>query len=713
MKASLGIDLGTSQSAGCYALGGGQYCVVENELVRSRIVARESNEKYHPSYVHYRMGGDPVAVGVRAKMLAEMSPRTTVYDSKRLIGRPFDDPEVRKYREILAGRGHYEICKDSGDTAIRIGDRRILPEDVGSAIICEILKDALGQEPSLEVAKIVISVPAYYDNVQKARTKQAALLAIDKMKRTPLAGRILFEPEAVSLDDDRYLSLIPEPTAAFITYMDRCGLQGLEPGSRIMVFDIGAGTLDITIGKLGAGKMFRDPLTRKERYTLDIERIHGNRALGGRDMDQLIIEHVKSRLAARGLKVDGRLTGQARDQAEKAKVELSSSLKAGLFFLDQGISLTLDRAQLEDIVAPVLTQCRREIRDALGFAGIDRGGLSAVVLVGGPTLMPCVRRLVEEETGTPIREVPGWDPLLCVAEGAARLDSTVVNERLAFDYYVGVEMFDGVFLGEKVANAGDPANLELRVSVLIPYRRIGRVDAARLCLAEGEALASGETWLKCIQKIVLPVASAISAGTDIRWLPDPWTKADLRPHLPPEIGFHYGRIDMRFRISGDGLVVSPEFFDMAAGLKVQYPSLPARNFGDIRLLGRDEFDGRWKEFAKAYVGRVESLTSQVIDNIGRIEGCDRQEAIRRYFKKRPAPGEDNDRLKTLKAEAGDLLTKLGSMDVPEGNRLSGQLESALLEAGFDSLYNRYRLQSAISAARTALEVHQTQRATLR
>jgi 8-oxo-dGTP pyrophosphatase MutT (NUDIX family) len=703
MKVVIGIDLGTSQSAGCYAAGG-QYRVVENEMVRAGIVSRENNEKYHPSYVHYSTSGEAVAMGIRAKMLADMSPRTTVYDSKRLIGRPYDDPEVHRYRGILAERGHYEICKDGGEARIRIGDRLISPEDAGAEIVCGILKDALEQDPSIEVARIVISVPAYYDNVQKARTKQAAILALGKMKRTALASRIFIDPEDVSLDEDRYLSLIPEPSAAFITYMDRCGLQGLEAGSHIMVFDMGAGTLDITIGALGAGKTFRDPMTRKERYTLDIERIHGNRALGGRDMDQLIIEHLRSALASRGLAIDSRLTGQVREQAEKAKIELSASQKAGVFFLDHGITMALDRQQLEGLIEPVLVQCRQEILDTLGPTGIGKGGLAAVVLVGGPTLMPCVRRLVEEETGIRIKDVPGWDPMLCVAEGAARLDSTVVNERLTYDYYVAAEMFDGVFLGEKVASAGDPANLELQISILVPYQRIAGVGEVRLCMAEGEELATGRSRLTCIQKIMLPVASALSHGSDIRWVSDPWKTADLRPHLRREIDFHYGRMDMRLRITSDGLMVRPEFFDKATGVKVLYPTLPVRNFGEIDMVSQGEFDRRWNEFAKDYLDEVESNTNRVINSIGRIEGCDRREAIRRYLRNDDVRASD-DQVGGLKAEANDLIAKLEAAEVPESGLLIKQLEAAVIEAGFDSICNRYRLQAAIAAARTALDVH--------
>lgn len=623
----IGFDLGTSQSAGCYLAGkfhGKEvYAEVENDMVRSGTIARAENEKYFPSYVQYDGSGNAIVAGMRARLLADGFPRTTVYDSKRIIGRSFGDPETEKLRQILAARGHYEVCAAEQQCGIRVGQAVVTPEQVGGDILAGMIKDALLQEPALFIRKIVISVPAYFKDARKLKTKEAAAIAIRKVKATEFGSRIGIEVEGRQVDDLEDISLIPEPSAAFITYMARGGHKHISKGKYALVFDLGAGTLDITIG---TAVVVKDPVTREDRYTLDIAMTHGNTALGGRDMDQKIVEHILAELGRRNVQADVRLLSGVGEKAELAKIDLSTRESTSIGFIEHGVTVTLTRAKLTELIAPLLAQCREEIRMALLKAGLRKGEIAAIVLVGGPTYMPCIRELVEEEVGARLSLPDQWDPMLCVAEGAARSCSVVVNEVVPFNYYVAVEMFEGVNVLSKVASIGEPANLDKKIELTVPMYNEDELNYVRLRMVEAEVRDVVLVKADCIQEVSLPLAVGPRYQTQVRTIWPRWTTRELMniQVLP----LRYGRIQMTCRMNKDGIMLRPTFFNPATGNQVTYPDLPVWNLGEVDVIDRQTFERNFEQYAqKGYVEKIESGFKRNLDLIMKTSGCIRSKAV--------------------------------------------------------------------------------------
>ncbi len=416
----MGIDLGITQSYGCYSkglneIGRIKFHEVLNESARKGMIReREDDEKYFPSYVLYDCYQGGILAGEKAKLLAHLYPKTTVYEFKRLIGRRFDDSEVQEFKKILGEKGHYELCNgDEGEVKIKICNKKISPEEVSSEIIMEIVKNAFQQEPNLEIDRMVISVPAYFNLIQNEKTKEAAILAIRKLK--------IYYPGRIQAEDIiKNIELISEPTAAFITYKARGGLEGMTEKEYVLVFDLGAGTHDITIGRC---KVITDPLGNED-VLLDIKAIYGNNALGGRgidrDIDEKIMEWAKGELQKKKITIDNKIMHELRENAEKAKIRLSSRDNIAIRLESIETDIPIDRKKLEEIIGPIIKQIRNEINTAMEMRKIKKGEMAAVVMVGGPTFMPVVRRAVEEEIGIKIKDIKGWNPMLCVAEGAAR-----------------------------------------------------------------------------------------------------------------------------------------------------------------------------------------------------------------------------------------------------------------------------------------------------
>lgn len=623
----IGFDLGTSQSACCYLAGKFQgrdtYAEVENDMVRSGAVARAENEKYFPSYVQYDSFGNCTVAGMRARLLADGFPRSTVYDSKRIIGRRYDDPEVRKLIKIMSDRGHFGICDAGHEAGIFVGEAIITPEQAGAEIIAEMIRDALRQEPGLYIRKMVISVPAYFKDVQKLKTKEAAVLAIGKIRDTELGSRIGIDIAGRRAENVEDISLIPEPSAAFVTYMARGGYRNVRKGRYVLVFDLGAGTLDITIG---TAVLVKDPVTREEKYTLDIAMTHGNTALGGRDMDQKVVDHIVAELRRRGIPVDSRMMCQVRDRAEKAKIDLSGRESTSIIFMEHGTTIPLTRSQLIELVRPLLDQCREEIRESLNKAGLRKGDIAAVVLVGGPTYMPCVRALVEEETGTPLVRLDGWDPMLCVAEGAARSTSVVINDVVPFNYYVAVEMFEGINVVTRVTSMGDPANIDRKIELTVPLYSEKDLNNIRLRMVEVEIRDGGIVSAECFQEIDLPLAAIPGYKTRDMVLVPQWNTRELLEVR--ELRIRYGKVQMTCRMSKDGLILHPTFFNPATGNKVTYPDLPVWNLGEIEVIDARIFERDFDEYAQnGYVQLVEKRFNESVDLIMRTAACSRSRAV--------------------------------------------------------------------------------------
>ncbi len=347
----IGIDLGTSNSQAAVMLGGRPTIIPSAE---GATVAG----KMFPSVVAFTKDGQ-LLVGEPARRQAVSNPDGTVAAAKRKMGVDF------KYK---------------------IHGKEYAPQQISSFILQKIKRDAeafLGEE----VKKAVITVPAYFNDNQRTATRDAGKIA--------------------GLDVVR---LVNEPTAASMAY----GLDK-EGEHKILVFDFGGGTLDVTVMEVGGG-------------TFTVLSTSGDTQLGGTDMDNAIIDWIADEFKKQegiDLKKDRMATQRIREAAEKAKIELSTVLETEInlpyISVDKEgpkhLSMKLTRSKLEQLVDPIIKRCIRPMDQALEDAKLAKDGASKVILVGGPTRMPIVQKFVEERIGKKVER--GVDPMECVAVGAA------------------------------------------------------------------------------------------------------------------------------------------------------------------------------------------------------------------------------------------------------------------------------------------------------
>ncbi len=358
---AVGIDLGTTNSL---------VAIVRDS--RPEVLLDGRGRALLPSVVHYTADGGPI-VGHEAHALAADYPRATISSAKRFMGRGPRDAEAT--RKITP----YDIVQDDGPVVkFRVGDRELTPIEV-SAEVLRVLKERAETELGGPLDGAVITVPAYFDDAQRQATRDAGRLAGLEVLR-----------------------LINEPTAAALAY-------GLDKGSQghFAVYDLGGGTFDISILKLVDG-------------VFEVKSTGGDSALGGDDFDRAIAERVLAELghvdeAERGLVrrvlLAARLAREALTQGDRAEL---------IFELPQGGGQhrrRLDRAELDELIRPVVERTGPACRRALKDAGLTPGQLDGVILVGGATRTPIVRAFVAELFGRePLGDI---DPDRVVALGAA------------------------------------------------------------------------------------------------------------------------------------------------------------------------------------------------------------------------------------------------------------------------------------------------------
>ncbi len=348
----LGIDLGTTNSA---------MAVMEGS--EPEILVNAEGDRTTPSVEGFRKDGERV-VGKAAKNQAVTNPKNTVSSVKRFIGRSFDEtPEEQKTVSYQVAKG-----KD-GRAVIDIDGKNYTPEEISAMVLQKLKADAEKQvgEP---ITKAVITVPAYFNDAQRQATKDAGKIAGLEVER-----------------------IINEPTAAALAY----GLDKADHDEKILVFDLGGGTFDVSVLELGDG-------------VFEVASTAGDNHLGGDDWDQRIIDWMADKFKADNgidLRQDPMALQRLKEAAEKAKMELSSTTQTNinLPFITAGadgpkhLDYTLTRAEFERITKDLLERCKKPVEQALKDAGLKPGELDEVILVGGSTRMPAVQELVEKMTG--------------------------------------------------------------------------------------------------------------------------------------------------------------------------------------------------------------------------------------------------------------------------------------------------------------------------
>ncbi|MDD1771209.1 MAG: molecular chaperone DnaK [Methanomassiliicoccales archaeon] len=383
MARIIGIDLGTSNSAAAVMEGGRPAIIPSAE-------GTSLGGKAFPSYVAFTKG-EELLVGEPAKRQAVSNTEGTITAIKRKMGT---------------------------DYKVKVYGKEYSPQQISAFILQKIKRDAEAylSEP---VSKAVITVPAYFNDNQRQATKDAGTIAGLEVVR-----------------------IINEPTAAALAY----GLDKSEKEQRILVFDLGGGTLDVTIMEFAHG-------------VFEVIATSGDTQLGGTDMDEAMMKFVAGQFKTDtgiDLTKDKMAMWRVREACEKSKIELSTTMttEINLPFITadasgpKHLSMNVTRAKLEELVNPIIERCKGPMQRALGDAKLGADQIDAIILVGGPTRMPIVQHFVEGYAGKKIQR--GVDPMECVAMGAAIQGAVLsgeVKDVLLLDVTplsLGIETLGGV-----------------------------------------------------------------------------------------------------------------------------------------------------------------------------------------------------------------------------------------------------------------------------
>ncbi|MFH1458719.1 MAG: molecular chaperone DnaK [Candidatus Omnitrophota bacterium] len=384
MAKIIGIDLGTSNSAAA-AMEGGRPVIIP-----SAEGAGVASGKAFPSYVAFTKDGQRL-VGEPARRQAAINAEGTIQAAKRKMG---------------------------SDYKFKVFGKEYTPQQISAFILQKIKQDAeayLGDK----VEEVVITCPAYFDDNQRQATKDAGEIAGLKVLR-----------------------IINEPTAACLAY----GLEKAQKAQKIMVFDLGGGTLDVTIMEMDQG-------------VFHVQSTSGDTQLGGTDMDKELLENIAGQFKREigiDLMNDKMAVQRLREAAEKAKIELSSTVSTdiNLPFITadasgpKHLTMSITRAKLEDLISPIIDRCRHPMEQAISDAKLTAKDIDRIIMVGGPTRMPIVQKFVEDYVGKKIER--GVDPMECVALGAAIQAAIItgdVKDVLLLDVTplsLGIETLGGV-----------------------------------------------------------------------------------------------------------------------------------------------------------------------------------------------------------------------------------------------------------------------------
>lgn len=441
MSRIIGIDLGTSNSAAAIMEGGRPSIIPSAE-------GTSIGGKAFPSYVAFTKEGE-LLVGEPARRQAVTNPEGTIKAIKRKMGT---------------------------DHKVKVYGKEYTPQQVSAFILQKIKRDAeahLGDE----IRKAVITVPAYFNDNQRQATKDAGAIAGLEVVR-----------------------IINEPTAAALAY----GIDKTEQEQKILVFDFGGGTLDVTIMEFSEG-------------VFEVVSTSGDTQLGGTDMDEILMDYVVEEFKKESgvdLRHDNMAMWRVREACEKAKIELSTTqtTEINLPFItaDQTgpkhLSRNITRAKLEELVDPVVRKCKGPLDQAMRDAGLNPDKIDKIIMVGGPTRMPLVQRFLETVIGKKIQR--GIDPMECVAMGAAIQGAVLAGE------VKDVLLLDVTPLSLSIETLGGIATRLIERNTTIPTRKSQIFSTAadnqttvEIHVLQGEReMASGNTSLGRFQLMGIPPA---------------------------------------------------------------------------------------------------------------------------------------------------------------------------------------------------------------
>lgn len=355
MAVVLGIDLGTTNSAMAYVVGG-----------KPAIVENAEGARTTPSVFFYNKKDGSVVVGEVAKRSMVLNPASTIYEGKRFIGHSMSDAEAQEDARTVG----YKVVEEGGKVKFEMDDsKRFSPEEVGAAVLRKLKTDAeakLGQT----ISEAVITVPAYFNDAQRQATKDAGEIAGLKVLR-----------------------IINEPTAAALAY-------GFEKNKeeKILVYDLGGGTFDVTVLDISA-------------ETIEVLATSGDTHLGGKNFDAVMIDYIVSEFrkdSGIDLSNDKAAKQRIKEAAEKCKHDLSTQFEhqINLPFITMGadnqpqhLLMNITRAKLEELVKPLVERTLEPVARALTDAGLAKEQINEIIMVGGMTRMPLVQRMAEEYFG--------------------------------------------------------------------------------------------------------------------------------------------------------------------------------------------------------------------------------------------------------------------------------------------------------------------------
>ena len=581
----IGIDLGTSNSAAAVIQGGKPTLIPAAE-------GTTAAGKAFPSYVAFTKEGD-LLVGEPARRQAVTNPDNTIFEAKRKMG-----------------TSH----------VYKIQNKEYKPQQISAFILQKIKKDAEAFTAD-KITKAVITVPAYFDDNQRQATKDAGTIA--------------------GLDVVR---IINEPTAASLAF----GLDKAKQDMKIMVFDFGGGTLDVTIMEMGGG-------------VFEVMSTSGDTQLGGSDMDKAIIDHVVEEFRKKeGIDLSGDSTAmtRVREAAEKAKIELSTVMETevNLPFIAndpsgaKNLQVKLTRAKLDDLVKSIVERCKTSIDKALEDSKLSTSEITRIVLVGGPTRMPIVKKFVEESIGK--KPESGVDPMEAVAFGAA-----IQAGIMAGDVESDIVLLDVTPLTLGIETLGGVREGVIERNTTIPTSK----DKTFTTAADSQTAVT----INVVQGERPMVADNVSLGS--------FNLTDIPP-APRGVP----QINVKFDLDANGIInVTAKDLGTGKDAKITIESATKLSDEEVEKLKRDaekhaDEDKKKKENvdikneAESYIYTTEKLvTHDLKDKISQEKGIKVTDAIKEL---KEALGKDTDEIKTkldaLKAIVNEITTELYKNTAP-------------------------------------------------